>query len=82
MHLVTPGIETDMLDATRDAYAGQGAGDLPSQLTPEEWAARVVRSIEQGDSVLGPGGILALGKLASRGPATLVDLVSARFWSR
>ena len=82
MHLVTPGIETDMLDATRAAYAGHGRGDLPSQLTPEQWAGRVVHSIEQGDSVLGPGGVLALGKLASRGPATLVDLVASRFWTR
>jgi short-subunit dehydrogenase len=81
LHLVTPGIETDMLAETRRAYEGH-TGELPSQFTPEQWAARVVRSIEQGDSVLGPGGILALGKLASRGPGALVDLVAARVFSR
>lgn len=82
LHLVTPGIETDMLDATRDAYEGHAQVEMPSQFTPEEWAARVVRSIEQGDSIRGPGGILALGKLASRGPATLLDLAAAQFFSR
>jgi len=82
LHLVTPGIETEMLEATRDAYDGHAQADLPSQFTPEQWAARIVRSIEQGDSILGPGGVLALGKLASRGPAVLVDLIAARFFSR
>ena len=55
---------------------------LPSQFTPAQWAARVVRSIEQGDRILGPGGILALGKLASRGPAGLVDVIAARAFRR
>ena len=82
LHLVTPGIETDMLDATRDAYEGHAQVEMPSQFTAEEWAARVVRSIEQGDSIRGPGGILALGKLASRGPARLLDLIAARVFSR
>ena len=82
LHLVTPGIETGMLEATRDAYGGLARAELRSQFTPEQWAARVVRSIEQGDSILGPGGILALGKLASRGPARFVDLIAARFFRR
>ncbi len=82
MHLVTPGIETDMLDATRDAYEGHAQVELRSQFTAGQWAARVVRSIEEGDSIRGPGGILALGKLASRGPASLVDLIAARVFTR
>ena len=82
LHLVTPGIETDMLDATRRAYDGHTANQLPSQFTPAQWAARVVRSIEQGDRIRGPGGILALGKLASRGPAGLVDVIAARTFRR
>jgi short-subunit dehydrogenase len=80
LHLVTPGVETDMLAATRDAYDGHSPVELRSQLTPAEWAARVVRGLESGDHIVGPGGALALGKLASRGPAALLDLVSSRFW--
>jgi short-subunit dehydrogenase len=82
MHLVTPGIETDMFDETRRAYDGHTRSRLPSQFTPEQWAGRVVRSIEQGDDILGPGGILALGKLASRGPGALVDGIAARVFRR
>ena len=82
LHLVTPGVETDMLDATRSAYGRHSRAGLPSQHTPEEWASKVVAAIESGDAVLGPGGVLALGKLASRGPAGLLDLASRRFWSR
>lgn len=82
LHLVTPGVETEMLDATRSAYSGHSGSDLPSQVTPEEWASRAVRALEGGGHILGPGGVLALGKLASRGPATLLDLAARRFWHR
>lgn len=82
LHLVTPGIETDMLDATRDAYEGGAQVKLRSQFTPQEWAQRVVRAMERGDHILGPGGTLSLGKLASRGPATLGDLIARAFYRR
>jgi hypothetical protein len=39
-------------------------------------------AIESDDHVLGPGGRLALAKLASRGPAALVDAISGRMFSR
>ena len=47
-----------------------------------EWAAKVVRAIESDDHVLGPGGKTALAKLASRGPAFLLDAVAGRMFSR
>ena len=50
--------------------------------SPEEWAAKVVRAIERDDHVLGPGGRLALAKLASRGPAALLDAISRRMFTR
>ena len=59
------------MDATR------GATRVPS-----EWAAKVVRAIERDDHVLGPGGRLALAKLASRGPAALLDAISRRMFTR
>jgi NAD(P)-dependent dehydrogenase (short-subunit alcohol dehydrogenase family) len=37
---------------------------------------------ERDDHVLGPGGRLALAKLASRGPAALLDVIASRWFSR
>ena len=82
LHLVTPGVDTDMLDATREVYGRHMDADSWGDTSPEEWAAKVVRAVERGDHVLGPGGRLALAKLASRGPAALLDTVSRRMFSR
>jgi short-subunit dehydrogenase len=82
LHLVTPGVETDMLDATRKVYGRHMDTAAWSDTTPVEWAAKVVRAVERGDHVLGPGGRLALAKLASRGPAALLDAVSRRMFTR
>jgi uncharacterized protein len=82
MHLVTPGVQTDMLDATREAYGGHmDTGDWPS-VTPQAWADKVVKAMKRGDHVVGPGGRLAFAKFASRGPAFLLDTVSKRMFSR
>jgi short-subunit dehydrogenase len=82
LHLVTPGVATDMLDATEAAYGRHmdtsGWGGVP----PSEWAARVIAAIEADRRVLGPGGRLAALKLAAAGPAILVDALSSRMFSR
>jgi short-subunit dehydrogenase len=82
MHLVTPGVDTDMLDATRAAYGAhmQTAG-WPS-VPADEWADKVVEAMKRGDHIVGPGGRLALAKLASRGPAFLLDAISGRMFTR
>ena len=82
LHLVTPGVNTDMLDATEDAYGGHiDTSDWEKQ-EPEEWAGKVVEAIRRDHTVLGPGGKTALAKLASRGPGLLLDRVSDRIFSR
>jgi len=82
LHLVTPGVNTDMLDATEEAYGRYlDTSDWEKQ-EPEEWAARVVRAIREDSTVLGPGGKTALAKLASRGPGFLLDRISDRMFSR
>src|SRR6185436_11351522 len=65
--------DTDMLDDTRRVYGRHMDADSWSDTSPQEWAAKVVRAVERGDHVLGPGGRLALAKLASRGPAALFE---------
>ena len=82
LHLVTPGIKTDMLDATKKAYGGHMDTSGWTEQEPEEWARKVVKAIEDDDHVLGPGGTLALAKLASRGPGVLLDVLSGRIFSR
>jgi short-subunit dehydrogenase len=82
LHLVTPGVATDMLDDTREVYGRHMEAQSWDDQSPEDWAAKVVRAIESDDHVLGPGGRLALAKLASRGPAGLVDAISGRMFTR
>jgi uncharacterized protein len=82
LHLVTPGVNTDMLDATEDAYGRYlDTSDWQKQ-EPEEWAAKVVNAIRDDSTVLGPGGKTAIAKLASRGPGFLMDRISDRMFSR
>ena len=82
LHLVTPGVDTDMLDATEDAYGRYlDTSDWQKQ-QPEEWAAKVVNAIRDDSTVLGPGGKTAIAKLASRGPGFLMDRISDRMFSR
>jgi uncharacterized protein len=82
LHLITPGVRTRMLDATEDTYGEHvdttGWDDVP----PEEWAAKIVRAIEHDDRVLRPSGKTGLAVRAARGPAFLLDRVSARIFSR
>ena len=82
MHVVTPGVKTDMLDATRATYGRYMDTSGWDEVTPEEWASRIVRAVERDDAILGPGGKTAFAKLASRGPAFLLDAVSSRMFSR
>jgi uncharacterized protein len=82
-HLVTPGVDTDMMAVTEAAYEpyvekSSGWGHVE----PDEWAAKVVKGIEADDDVIGPGGPEAFAKLASRGPAALVDAIAGRAFDR
>ena len=82
LHLVTPGVSTNMLDATQEAYGRYlDTSDWEKQ-EPGEWAAKVLDAIRNDRTVLGPGGKTALAKLASRGPGFLLDRLSDRMFSR
>jgi uncharacterized protein len=82
LHLVTPGVKTDMGDATLEIW-GRHMDTSRWELQPaSDWARKVVAAIRSDDDVLGPGGKLALAKLASRGPAWLLDAVSDRIFTR
>ncbi|MDQ4041390.1 MAG: SDR family NAD(P)-dependent oxidoreductase, partial [Actinomycetota bacterium] len=82
LHLVTPGVNTDMLDDTEQAYGRHLDTSGWQKQEPQEWAAKVVDAIRDDRAVLGPGGKTAIAKLASRGPAFLLDTISDRMFTR
>ncbi|MDW5596501.1 SDR family NAD(P)-dependent oxidoreductase [Conexibacter stalactiti] len=82
LQLVTPGVESDMLDATTELYSRHLDTSGWETVPAAEWARRAVEAIEQDKRVLGPGGKTALAKLASRGPAQLLDAIAGRGFSR
>jgi short-subunit dehydrogenase len=82
LHLVTPGVATDMLDATEAAYGRHMDTSGWSSIPAEDWAERVVAAVEADRRVLGPGGRLEAVKLAAGGPAFLIDGLARRMFSR
>jgi short-subunit dehydrogenase len=82
LHLVTPGVRTDMLNATEETYARHMDTSGWPSVSAAGWAARTVRAIESDAAVLRPGNRLELARLASRGPAKLLDALSARMFTR
>lgn len=82
LHLVTPSVDTRMMDAVVESYGGHQDLSKMSRVSPEQWAEKVAGAIESDAGVLNPGGSERLAKLASRGPGLLLDLVSRGFHRR
>jgi short-subunit dehydrogenase len=83
LHVVTGGIDTDMLDAAKGDLRDQLPGaDSWVQHTPDEWAEEIVKAILSDDRTLGPGGKSALAKLASHLPPFVLDTVTRRAFER
>lgn len=79
LHLVTPSVDTRMMDAVVEGYAGHQDFSSMKRIAPEAWARKVADAIEADRAVLNPGGKERLAKLASRGPSLLLDLISRGF---
>ncbi len=82
LHLVTPGVKTEMLSATEETYGKHMDTSSWTSVPAEEWAEKVVGAIESGSGVLRPGGKIEFARLASRGPGILLDLISRQMFSR
>jgi short-subunit dehydrogenase len=82
LHLVTPGIDTEMMDEVENAYEGHADADGWGHVQPEDWAAKAVDAIEADKDELAPGGPERAAKLLSRGPGKLLDVVARRVFSR
>jgi short-subunit dehydrogenase len=83
LQVVTPGVETEMLEQVRRDYDEhvEDTSKLDG-VDPEEWAGKIVEAIESDDDLLNPGGAERLAKLASRGPAAVLDSVLKRAFDR
>ena len=82
MHAVTPGVDTDMMDATEDVYSRHMNTSRWETVETAEWAEKVLEAVEADRPIVGPGGRTAYAKLASRGPAVVLDTVLGRAFSR
>jgi uncharacterized protein len=82
MHLVTPGVATDMLGDTEEVYGRHMDTSGWDRVPPGEWAAKVVSAIEADRRVLGPGGRSGLAMRAAYLPASVLDAITARLFSR
>jgi short-subunit dehydrogenase len=82
LHLITPGVATDMLEATESVYGRHMDTSGWENQSPVDWAEKVVGAILGDRSTLQPGGKVAWAVRASRGPSALLDLASRRMFSR
>ncbi len=82
MHLVTPGVDTDMLEPTEDVYSRHLDISGWGKVAPDEWAAQAVDAVKQDKRVLAPGGKERLAMLAASGPGWLLDQATRRVFTR
>lgn len=82
MHLVTPGVKTDMLEATEEGYGSHFDTSSWDKVEPEEWAAKMVDGIAGDESIVWPGGKTRLAALAGRGPGLLLDRAARKMFQR
>jgi 3-polyprenyl-4-hydroxybenzoate decarboxylase len=82
LHLVTPGVKTEMLKQTEVGYGEHFDTASWDQVTPEEWAAKMVKGIRDDSTVVWPGGKTRLATIAARGPSRLLDRAASRMFKR
>jgi short-subunit dehydrogenase len=82
LQLVTPGVDTEMLDATEEVYGRHMDTSGWGKVAPGEWADRTVAAVLDDRRALEGGGKTRLATLASHGPVQLLDAASKRMFSR
>jgi short-subunit dehydrogenase len=82
VHLVTPSVDTDLLDATEDIFGRYMDTTKWERMTPADWAVEVVQALERGDAVVLPQGATGIARLVRREGAFPIDPLSDRTFSR
>ena len=82
MHLVTPGVDTDMLGETEAIYGQHldtsGWGTIPAA----QWAEKAVDAVKHDKRIVTPGGKERLAMVAAKGPQWLLDQATKRVFTR
>jgi short-subunit dehydrogenase len=81
-HLVTPGVQTDMLDATDAVYGRHYDVTGWDCMPPQEWALRVADGIERDEAAVMPGGKSGVAVKLANGPRPVFDRLIDRMFSR
>jgi short-subunit dehydrogenase len=81
-HLVTPSVDTDMLDATEAIFSRYTDTSKWQRMSAAEWAKQAVAGIEEDEHVVLPQGATAIARLVRREGAFPVDPLSDRTFSR
>jgi short-subunit dehydrogenase len=82
LHLITPGVDTGMLEDTEQVYGRYMDTSGWERQSPEEWTGKILTAIRADQRKLEPGGRIGWAVRASKGPAQVVDLLSNRLFSR
>lgn len=82
MHLVTPSVDTELLDATEEIFHRYMDTTKWERMTPAAWAVEAVAGIERDDHVVLPQGASAITKLVRRAGAFPLDPLSDRTFDR
>lgn len=82
LHLVTPGVDTDMMEDVEETYKRNDKPIELKKIAPSAWAKKVVKAIETDKKMLSPTGGTELLKIISHGPPVLVDVISRRIFKK
>ncbi|MEI7683347.1 MAG: SDR family NAD(P)-dependent oxidoreductase [Candidatus Saccharibacteria bacterium] len=76
LHLVTPGVATEMMDDVNAAYANNGRPVNLKTIPADVWATKVAKAIRKDKTILTPGGAVEVSRILSKGPRFLIDIIS------
>jgi len=79
LELVTPGVDTDMMDQVQSELDEHSDTSKWDHVEPDDWAAKVVKAIEDEDDELKPGGAERLAQVL---PKSILDVAAKRGFER
>jgi short-subunit dehydrogenase len=82
MHLVTPSVDTGLLDETEEIFGRYMDTTKWERMSPADWAAEAVAGIEADEHVVLPRGSNAIARLVRREGVFPIDPLSDRTFNR
>lgn len=82
MHLVTPSVDTELLDHTEEIFGRYMDTTKWERMSPGDWAVEAIAGIEADEHVVLPKGASAIGRLVRREGVFPLDPLSDRTFDR